>query len=206
MNIHTDDTKIITFLKYGIRWEYSQWSQPRGLGNIRFFNKNMNCCIILPTILSTNRKFTQRPKSAEAKKQNPRRKENCHLYSYPQHSHQSAFEVLTALLMILIQCSLLHILWKVFTAHHRAIPTQYAKLPALVQICHTKSFETKSVANQTEVETWDTQTDYQITSFWWNAEFAIAEFEQQNKKLLVELKNLNIFLRCANRSQANANA
>ena len=34
--------------------------------------------------------------------------------------------------------------------------------------------------------------------------FAIAEFEQQNKSLLIELNNLKVSLNCANRSRANA--
>ena len=40
----------------------------------------------------------------------------------------------------------------------------------------------------------------------WNTEFAVAEFEQQNKKLLNELHNFKVSLRCGNRSRANAKA
>ena len=43
-----------------------------------------------------------------------------------------------------------------------------------------------------------------MTALLWETEFAIAEFEQQNKSLLIELKNLKVSLLCANRSRANA--
>ena len=66
--------------------------------------------------------------------------------------------------------------------------------------------EKTSVAVQTEVGTWDTQTDCQLTASLWRTEFAVAELEQQNKKNLIELKTLKTSLRCANRSRPNAEA
>ena len=66
------------------------------------------------------------------------------------------------------------------------------------------SFETTSIGIQTETEKWDTQTDSQLTASLWSTEFAIAEFEQQNKNLLIELNILKVSLNCANRSRANA--
>ena len=43
-----------------------------------------------------------------------------------------------------------------------------------------------------------------MTASLWETEFAIAEFEQQNKNLLAELSNLKVSLKCAKRSRANA--
>ena len=43
-----------------------------------------------------------------------------------------------------------------------------------------------------------------MTASLWETEFANAEFEQQNKSLLIELNNLKVSLNCANRSRANA--
>ena len=62
-------------------------------------------------------------------------------------------------------------------------------------------FEMDSAAIQTEDEIWDTQTDCKLT-----ASLRSAEFEQQNKNFLIELNNLKVSLRCANRSRAKAKA
>ena len=66
-----------------------------------------------------------------------------------------------------------------------------------------KPNETNSVAIQTVDETWDTQTDCQLTASLWSTEFAIAEFEQENKNLLIELIILKVSLRCAIRLRGN---
>ena len=63
---------------------------------------------------------------------------------------------------------------------------------------------TTSIGTQTDPESSDFQPDTQLTASLWDTEFAIAEFEQQNKNLLIELTNLKVSLRCANRSTANA--
>ena len=57
--------------------------------------------------------------------------------------------------------------------------------------------ETTSNGTQTETEKWDTQTDSQLTASLWETEYAIAEFEQQNKNLLIELSNSKVPLNCA---------
>ena len=43
-----------------------------------------------------------------------------------------------------------------------------------------------------------------MTASLWETKFAIAEFEQQNKSLLIQLNNLKVSLNCAYRSRANA--
>ena len=62
---------------------------------------------------------------------------------------------------------------------------------------------TVSIAIQTDPEPSNFQPDAQLTASLWETDFAIAEFEQ-NKNLLAELSNLNVFLNCANRSRSNA--
>ena len=68
----------------------------------------------------------------------------------------------------------------------------------------SNSIETTSIAIQTDPESSNFQPDAQLTASLWETEFAIAEFEQQNKNLLAELSNLKVSLKCANRSRANA--
>ena len=67
----------------------------------------------------------------------------------------------------------------------------------------SNSIETTSIAIQTEPEPSYFQPETQLTASFWETEFAIAEFERQNKTPLVELSNLKVSLKCAKRSQAN---
>ena len=66
------------------------------------------------------------------------------------------------------------------------------------------SIETTSTVTQTDPENFNLHSDTQLTKSLWESEIAIAEFEQQNRNLLVELSNLKFSLNCANRSRANA--
>ena len=66
------------------------------------------------------------------------------------------------------------------------------------------SIETTSIGIQTDPENFNFNSDTQLTKSLWGTEFAIAEFEQQNRNLLRELSNLKVSLNCANRSRANA--
>ena len=84
---------------------------------------------------------------------------------------------------------------------------------SLTSSCNTSLSETKSkfcrnntvsIAIQTDPELSNIQSDTQLTASLWETEFAIAEFEQQNRNLLMELSNLKASLNCANRSRANA--
>ena len=84
---------------------------------------------------------------------------------------------------------------------------------SLTSSCNTSSSETKSkfctnntvsIGIQTDPEPSNFQSDTQLTSSLLETEFAIAEFEQQNRNLLMELRNLKVSLNCANRSRANA--
>ena len=66
------------------------------------------------------------------------------------------------------------------------------------------SIETKSIGIQTDPENFNFNSDTQLTKSLWETEFAIAEFQQQNRNLLMELSNLKVSFNCANRSRANA--
>ena len=68
----------------------------------------------------------------------------------------------------------------------------------------SNSIETTSIGIQTDPESSNFQPDTQLSGSLWETEFAIADFEQQNKSLLIELNNLKVSLNCANRSRANA--
>ena len=65
------------------------------------------------------------------------------------------------------------------------------------------SIEKTSIGIQTDPENFIFNSDIQLTKSLWETEFAIAEFEQQNRNLLMELGNLKVSLNCANRSRAN---
>ena len=66
------------------------------------------------------------------------------------------------------------------------------------------SIETTSIGIQTDPKNFNLNSDTQLTKSLWETEFAIAEFEQQNRNLLIELSNLKVSLNCANKSRANA--
>ena len=48
LNIDTDDPQFITFLKYGIRKDCNEWSLPRGIGEVKLFNKKLNFSLVIP--------------------------------------------------------------------------------------------------------------------------------------------------------------
>ena len=73
-------------------------------------------------------------------------------------------------------------------------------------INHSNSTKTKSNGIETEAETLKDNRDSQLISSTWNTEFAIAELEQQNRSLSIEMNNLKVSLKRANRSRENAKA
>ena len=91
---------------------------------------------------------------------------------------------------------------------------QYNSQESIASSCNTsscsetkvKSYTPKTVSTttQTEPESFEFLADTQPTKSLGETDFAIAEFEQQNKNLLTELSNLEVSLKCANRSRANA--
>ena len=202
LNIDTDDPQFITFLKYGIRKDCNEWSLPRSIGKVRLFNKKLNCSIAIPA----NRRSTlmvNLPKDLNQwrlKDRIPDERKYV-IYNHDLNSLIKApFGVVTA-----------------FPDDPNPIFNSplSSSLPinSSSQIdlkCTTlnsnrsDSIETLSIGLQRDPENFNFISDTQLTKFLWETEFAIAEFEQQNRNLFRELSNLKVSLNCANRSRANA--
>ena len=71
-------------------------------------------------------------------------------------------------------------------------------------ISTSSSRSTVNATTQTETEEYKDTYDTNLTAALWKTEFAIAEFEQQNRSLNIELANLKNALCSANRSRAMA--
>ena len=54
LNVDTDNPHFIKYLKYGIRWHQNEWSLPRNLGDIKIFNKKLNCSLSIPAKFRSN--------------------------------------------------------------------------------------------------------------------------------------------------------
>ena len=54
MNVVTDDTLFIKYLKYGIRIDYNEWFLSGSIGDIILFNKKLNCSLTNRAIFSSN--------------------------------------------------------------------------------------------------------------------------------------------------------
>ena len=205
LNIDTDDPQYITFLKYEIRKDCNEWSLPRIIGEVRIFNKKLNCSIVIAANRSSSLIVNLRKDLNQwsLKERIPDERKNV-IYNQDTSLIKAPFGVFTA-----------------FPDDSNPAlnsPSSSSYLPSTSssQIdlkCNTpnnpssnrsNSIETTSTGIQTETEKWDNQTDSQLTASLWSTELAIAEFEQQNRNLLMELSNLKVSLNCANRSRANA--
>ena len=179
---------------------------PRNIGEVRHFNKKLNCSVVIPANRSSSL-IVNLPKDLNRWRLKDRiSDERKHvIYNHDLNSLIKApFGVVAA-----------------FPDDPNPVfnsPSSSSYLPStsssqIAHICNTpntpnsnrsNSIETTSIGIQTETEKWDTQTDSQLTASLWSTEFAIAEFEQQNKNLLIELNNLKVSLKCASISRANA--
>ena len=54
MNADTDNPQFKKILKYGVCRDHNEWSLPRSLGDIKFFNKKVNCSLNIPANFSSN--------------------------------------------------------------------------------------------------------------------------------------------------------
>ena len=48
-----DNPQFIKFLKYGVHSDHNEWSLPRSLGDIKIFNKKLNCSPSIPANFSS---------------------------------------------------------------------------------------------------------------------------------------------------------
>ena len=195
LNVDTDDPQYITFLKYGIRKDQNEWSLSRNIGDIKIFNKNLNCSLRIPANLSSNL-VVNLPKDLNQWRLKDRLPEERKYVIYNHNLNaliKAPFGVVTA-----------------FPNDPNPLFSSYSNSQeSLTSSCSeaqikSNAIKTASIAVQTDPEPPNHQSDTQLTASLWETEFAIAEFEQQNKNLLMELNNLKVSLNCANRSRANA--
>ena len=199
LNSDTDDPQFNTFLKYGILKDCNEWSLPGGIGEVRLFNEELNCSVVVPANRSSTLTVNL-PKDLNQWRLKNRPPDET---KYVIYIHQlnvlikAPFGVVTAFA---------NDPNSLFSSHSHS-------RESLTSSCNTSLSETKSkfctnntvsIAIQTDPEPSNFQPDTQLTASLWKTEFAIAEFEQQNKNLLTELSNLKASLNCGNRSRANA--
>ena len=199
LNIDTDDPQFITFLKYGIRKDCNEWSLPTGIGEVRLFNEKLNCSVVIPANRSsTLMVILLRDLNQWRLKDRLPDERKYVIYIHNLNSLIKApFGVVTA-----------------FPNDPNPLSSSHLHSPeSLTSSCNTSSSETKlkfctnntvSIAIQTDPEPSNFQSNTQFTASLWETGFAIAEFKQQNRNLLMELSNLKASLNCANRSRANA--
>ena len=201
LNIDNDDPQFITFLKYGIRKDCNEWSLPRGIGEVRLFNKKLNCSIVIPANRSSTL-MVNLPKDLNQwrlKDRNPDERKYV-IYNHDLNSLIKApFGVVTAFPDDPNP---------IFNSPSSYLPSNSSSQTDLnfttPNSNRSYSTGTTSIGTQTDLESSDFQPDTQLTASLRDTEFAIAEFEQQNKNILIELNNLKVSLRCANTSIANA--
>ena len=198
LNVDTDDPQFITILKYGIRKDCNEWSLPRGIGEVKLFNKKLNCSVVIPANRSSTL-MVNLPKDLNQWRLKDRLPDERKYVIYNHNLNsliKAPFGVVTA-----------------FPDDPNTLFSSYnSSHESIASYCNTSSenksklctANTVSIATQTEPESFDFKEDTQLTMSLWETEFAIAEFEQQNRNLLAELSNLKVSLNCANRSQANA--
>ena len=52
--VDTDNPQFIKLLEYGVRRDHNEWSLPRSLGDIKIFNRKLNCSLTIPANFSSN--------------------------------------------------------------------------------------------------------------------------------------------------------
>ena len=202
LNVDTDDPQFITFLKYGIRKDYNEWSLPRGIGEVKLFNKKLNCSVVIPANRSSTL-MVNIPKDLNQWRLKDRLPDERKYVIYNHNTNsliKAPFGVVTAFPddpNPIFNSPL-----------SSSLPSNSSSQTDLncttLNSSRYFSTETTSVGIQTDSGISDVQPDTQLTKSLWETEFAIAEFEQQNRNLLAELNNLKVSLNCANRSRANA--
>ena len=202
LNIDTDDPQFITFLKYGIRNDCHEWCLQRSIGEVRFFNKKLNCSVVIPANRSSTL-MVNLPKDLNQWRLKDRIPDERKYVIY-NHDLNSLIKAPFGVVIAFPDDPN-----PVFNSPSSSYLPSNSSSQMNVN-CTTpnsnrsNSVETTSIGIQTDSESSDFQPDTQLTASLRETEFAIAEFEQQNKSLLVELNNLKVSLKCANRSRTNA--
>ena len=201
-NIDTDDPQFITFLQYGIRKDCNEWSLPRSIGEVRHFNKKVNCSLVIPANRSSTL-MVNLPKDLNQwrlKDRIPDERKNV-IYNHDSNSLSKApFGVVTAL-----PDDPNPIFDSSSSSYLPSNSSSQIDLKCTTPNSNrSNSIETTSIGIQTDPENFNFNSDTQLTKSLWETQFAIAEFSQQNRNLLMELSNLKVSLNCANRPRANA--
>ena len=201
-NIDTDDPKFIKFLKYGIRKDHNEWFLAIPKQGIELVNKKLNCSIVIPPerCPAININLPKEMNQWRLKDRLPEERK------YVIYNHQID--------------SLIKAPFGVITAFpddpnplfndNASTCSSSISTPASKEshhdnsrISHNKQ-PTVNATTQTKNEEWIDTPDTNLTAALWKTEFAIAEFEQQNRSLNIELANLKNALCSANRSRAMA--
>ena len=197
LNVDTDDHQFITFLKYGIRKDCNERSLPKGIGEVKLFNKKLNCSVVIPANRSSTL-MVNLPKDLNQWRLKDRLPDERKYLIYNHNLNaliKAPFGVVTAFPDDPNP---------VFNSPLSSYLPSNSSSQTDLSSNRSYSTGTTSIGTQTDPESSDFQPDTQLTASFWETEFAIAEFEQQNKNLLIELNNLKVSLKCANRSRANA--
>ena len=201
-NVDTDDPKFIKFLKYGIRKDHNEWFLATPKTGIEIVNKKLNCSIVIPPDNCPAIKVTL-PKEMNQWRLKDRLPEE---RKYVVYNHQldsmikAPFGVITAFPddpNPLFNDNTSTISSSDSTSSFREVSADNPHIPS-----NTRS--TGNATTQTGNEEWTDTPDTNLTAALWKTEFAIAEFEQQNRSLNIELANLKNALCSANRSRAMA--
>ena len=202
LNIDTGDPQFINFLNYGIRKDCNEWSLPRGIGEVRLFIKKLNGFVVIPAKRCSTR-MVNLPKDLNQwrlKDRIPDERKYV-IYNHDLNSLiEAPFGVVTAFPdysnPVLNSPSSSYLPSKSSSQIDLKFTTPNSN--------RSDSIEKTSIGIQTDPENSNFHSDTQLTKSLWETEFAIAEFEQQNRNLLMERSNLKFSLNCANRSRANA--
>ena len=200
MDVDTDNPQFKKFLKYGVRRDHNEWSLPRSLGDINIFNKKLKCCLSIAANFSSNLvvKLRRDLNQWRLKDRLPDKRKYV-IYNHNLNALIKApFGVVTAFPnhpnpLFSSHCNSQESIASSFNASFRS-ETKFKS-------CNTKI---ESTTTQTEPESSNFQADTRLTKSLWETQFTIAEFEQQNKYLLIEHSNLKVSLNCAKISRANA--
>ena len=209
LKIDTYHPQYFTVFKYGIRRDSSERFLLRSIGEVRLFEKKINCSVVIPAIRSSSllvnllKDLNQR----KLKQKNPDERKYV-IYIYGVNSLTAApFGVVTgfpddpnAVFNSPSSSS-----YQPSTSSSQ-IDLKYITLNFFNSIMdRSNSTAPASIGTQIGTGIWYNLIDSQLTASMWSTEFAIAEVAQQNTGLLLKkYSEMKVSLRCANHSQANA--
>ena len=200
LKVDTDNPQFIKFQKYDVRGDPKEWSLPRSFGDVKIYNKKLNCSLSIPANFSSNL-VVNLPKDLNQWFLKGRLPEERKLVT-PNRNMNALIEAPSGVVFAFPDNPN-----PIFCFHSN--PRESTASFYNVSLCSESKLkscptETVSTAIHTEAESFNPQSDTQLTEYLWETEFAVAEFEQQIKSLLQALNSLKVSFRCANRWRVNA--